>query len=90
MKKTCTKCGEEKEGDCFGTRGGGDKNLHSHCRDCRKAYKRLMSAKKTELKGLNNEDFLKKMKEIKQRSIALPSFDVATVCENFEEMNSIF
>lgn len=90
MKKTCTKCGEEKEGEYFGSRGGGDRNLHSHCRDCRKAYKRFMSAKKTELKGLNNEDFYKKLEEIKQKSIALPSFDNGTICERFEEMNRIF
>ena len=50
MKKTCTKCGEEKELNCFNKHAGCKYGVHSQCKECGKKYRQLNKQKIKEQK----------------------------------------
>ena len=50
MKKACSKCGEEKELNCFSKHAGCKYGVNSQCKECEKKYRQLNKQKIKEQK----------------------------------------
>ena len=76
MKKVCSKCGEEKESECFNKNNAVKSGLYSHCKSCRKEYirKYYLSIKEKakkynkEYQGKNKEKIKIKSKNYRQKN----------------------